>query len=737
MAEQNSSRSRWTVDPSQLILAASYSLDMVKRVHESFRSMSKGEEAGKPVVDLQTFQTLLEKNGVHPGYADRYYSAFNRSRSGKVDEKEFSLGMMAMDVTSLGMNAGPDGALRRSVWKLERARYIFDTYSHDPARGLRTEDVKHMARHLLRARGCPLDHNSIHAEIHRILTACNKNAHHQAVISLDEWLHAVERGRIKGLWSLFRLSHVCPLLQYFRDGNSLREAGTCAFHEEIVSAETSALNWEDSNNSWNDEGLWDVFEKTKSLATTISSRKTVPKVTWNERAACVRVRKFVLGSIDHAIDSASFVAKKAVGQQKIRNFLLRSTDAVSHHSGNHSHIRRLLSDIFSGSRSDDVAPDPRIASSARFAGRYGRAPLAVDDALAVISAASTVLRSESAVIRVAAPVRCFGDLHGQFSDMMKYFSIIGFPCDWVPNGDIAHMSYLFLGDIVDRGRHSLECLFSLLLLKIQYPQKIFILRGNHEDPSTNTSFGFLEECEQRFGASAGRRIFREVNERIFAYLSPIALIEDSILCVHGGIGRTKSLDDMFRVAARCKKGMLLADFDEDDGDREVFMDMLWSDPTDSDAVEGIHPNSRGPSVCTFGPDVSHSFLQRSNLQMLLRAHQVTSDGVGFSAAGRVVTLFSATAYMGHYENHGAILEITWKDAFLRDHLSLQAKIIHSDGGGGAVLGDIAMANTSRNRLLDSALLDFSLDPLCEATNQLAEQQQAVDSERPPLPLIAI
>ncbi len=77
----------------------------------------------------------------------------------------------------------------------------------------------------------------------------------------------------------------------------------------------------------------------------------------------------------------------------------------------------------------------------------------------------------------AAPVKIFGDLHGQFLDLMRLFDEYGAPST---AGDITYIDYLFLGDYVDRGAHSLETICLLLALKIEHPKAVHLIRGNHE-----------------------------------------------------------------------------------------------------------------------------------------------------------------------------------------------------------------------------------------------------------------
>lgn len=129
-----------------------------------------------------------------------------------------------------------------------------------------------------------------------------------------------------------------------------------------------------------------------------------------------------------------------------------------------------------------------------------------------------------------APIKIFGDLHGQFGDLMRLFEEYG-----VPNtaGDITYIDYLFLGDYVDRGAHSLETICLLLALKIEHPRYVHLIRGNHEASDINALFGFRTECVERLGEDAGLKVWREINE-LFNWLPLAAIIEDKVICMHGG-----------------------------------------------------------------------------------------------------------------------------------------------------------------------------------------------------------
>ncbi|CAJ1459600.1 unnamed protein product [Effrenium voratum] len=282
-----------------------------------------------------------------------------------------------------------------------------------------------------------------------------------------------------------------------------------------------------------------------------------------------------------------------------------------------------------------------------------------------------VLKSQEMILRLRAPIKVYGDIHGQFLDLMRLFARYKAPSDG-EHGDIDSMDYLFLGDFVDRGAFSLETVCLLFSLKVKYPNQIHLIRGNHEDPTINAIYGFRDECRRRLNEEPEdpESCWNKFN-RAFEWLPVGAVIEDRILCLHGGIGG--SVNSIAEVRTM-QRPLHVAQIPQTPFEQRIT-DLLWSDPSDNDSVPGVTPNeTRDPDgtgrIVKFGPDRVEEFLEKNKpLSMIIRAHECVMDGFERFANGRLITVFSATDYCGHHKNAGALL-------FVRRDLTIVPKLIY-------------------------------------------------------------
>lgn len=193
-----------------------------------------------------------------------------------------------------------------------------------------------------------------------------------------------------------------------------------------------------------------------------------------------------------------------------------------------------------------------------------------------------------------------GDTHGQFYDVCNIFETNGYPSSKNP--------YLFNGDYVDRGSWSVECALTYLLFKIHDPTCIYLTRGNHETKNMNRIYGFEGEVRAKYDD----KIF-DLFLEVFGHLPLAATIAGKVFVTHGGLSTREDvmLDDIRKI----KRGM-------EPPESGLMSDLLWSDPQ---PFPGRSPSKRGVGF-SFGPDITEAFLNRNNLSLLVRSHEVKEEG---------------------------------------------------------------------------------------------------------------
>ncbi|KAH8327486.1 serine/threonine-protein phosphatase alpha-1 isoform [Drosophila kikkawai] len=241
-----------------------------------------------------------------------------------------------------------------------------------------------------------------------------------------------------------------------------------------------------------------------------------------------------------------------------------------------------------------------------------------------------VFMSQPMLLELSAPVKICGDIHGQFTDLLRLFDYGGYP---------PASNYLFLGDYVDRGKQSIETICLLLAYKIKYPENFFLLRGNHESAGINRIYGFYDECKRRYTIKLWRTFVD-----CYSCMPVSAIVDEKIFCCHGGLSPDLlNMNQIGQLARPC-----------DVPDKGLLCDLLWSDPDPK--IMGWSDNDRGVSV-TFGADIVGKFVHRHKFDLICRAHQVVEDGYEFFAKRQLITIFSAPNYCGEFDNAGAMMSV--------------------------------------------------------------------------------
>lgn len=208
-------------------------------------------------------------------------------------------------------------------------------------------------------------------------------------------------------------------------------------------------------------------------------------------------------------------------------------------------------------------------------------------------------------------------------------------------GDCPETNFLFMGDFVDRGFHSVETFLLLLALKVRYPDKITLIRGNHESRQITQVYGFYDECLKKYGSVGVWRYCTEV----FDYLALAALIDDRILCVHGGLSPQLTIEDI-----------RLLDRKQEVPHDGAMCDLLWSDPEE---ITGWSVSPRGAGYL-FGADVVAEFNHTNKVDLIARAHQLVMEGFKWMFNRQLVTVWSAPNYCYRCGNVASVLEFDEK-----------------------------------------------------------------------------
>ncbi|KAG8422486.1 phosphoprotein phosphatase PP4 catalytic subunit [Metarhizium acridum] len=362
--------------------------------------------------------------------------------------------------------------------------------------------------------------------------------------------------------------------------------------------------------------------------------------------------------------------------------------------------------------------------------------------------ARELLIEEGNVVTVSAPVTICGDIHGQFHDLMELFRV---------GGDVPDTNYLFMGDFVDRGFYSLESFLLLLCLKVRYPDRMTLIRGNHESRQITTVYGFYDECLRKYGSANVWRYCCDV----FDYLALGAIVlgasntlspasgpvdeetEIEVCDQNGSImsrfprqrqqsSRPSSSQEQGANgsgpagqtgppgsgasgssngsvgnpagAVLCVHGGLSPLIDTVDKIRLIdrkqevphegaMCDLLWSDPDDIDGW-GLSPRGAG---FLFGADIVKVFNHRNDLSLIARAHQLVMEGFKEMFDASIVTVWSAPNYCYRCGNVAAVLELTEDESGTGVFSRSNGEVNRSDGGRGVMMESNGMMKSGPAR----------------------------------------
>jgi protein phosphatase len=252
---------------------------------------------------------------------------------------------------------------------------------------------------------------------------------------------------------------------------------------------------------------------------------------------------------------------------------------------------------------------------------------ALPDAIPIIRAARYEFTKDPPGLSLSGEFLVVGDLHGDLATLLRILERYSYPPE---------RSYLFLGDYVDRGTCSCGVVLLLFALKVLYPDRVYLIRGNHEFRAVTEVYGFRTECLNCFSEE-----FYDEVLLCFAELPLYAILNARVFCVHGGIPvKVSGLRDLVKQ--------------KDEECSKIAEDLLWSDP--SVESPGFRNSYRGKGHL-FGSKAVSDFLDQTGLSFVIRSHEMCQEGYDypFGGAGGVMTVFSSCDYCGNMNDSGVVL----------------------------------------------------------------------------------
>lgn len=310
----------------------------------------------------------------------------------------------------------------------------------------------------------------------------------------------------------------------------------------------------------------------------------------------------------------------------------------------------------------------------------------------VLADMKAMFKSEDRMVSVASPLYVFGDIHGNFHDLRYYEREL-----W-PNGPHkAKVSFVFLGDLVDRGHHSLEVVLYLFCCKLMSRRNTFVLiRGNHELRAIQQAFTFHRECIDKLGPSLGASVWANIN-KCFDSMPVAALIDQHIFCCHGGIPMSsQSIKDINNVPCPLS---------DPENQSPLAWELMWNDPLTNGvfgemaellrlqsgtkaftALKGFLPNNKRGTAYYFSETAALKFMEQNGLSHVIRAHECLPTGYTLHSNQKLITVFSSSKYCGG-NNDAACVLVEYDDVRvirldIGEHNAIPGPNQAGTGGGG-------------------------------------------------------
>ncbi len=232
-----------------------------------------------------------------------------------------------------------------------------------------------------------------------------------------------------------------------------------------------------------------------------------------------------------------------------------------------------------------------------------------------------------------------GDIHGDFYSLYRIVQ---------PFFDGKVDTLLFLGDYVDRGDNNLLTIIFLLSMVVTWPDRIILLRGNHEDLEINHFFGFYQELQTFYPFYSEFEKVIEIFNEIYDYMSLIAVTPQNSVCMHAGLPKNftqmKIFHDIPKPHSLIEGNLTSENLEQSNQFLDAFFQVRWNDPTEKPLNNANEKSYHGYYYYSF--EEVKIFLNRNKKMRIIKSHEPHRGGFQDLFKHHLLHIFSNEPYRG-------------------------------------------------------------------------------------------
>ncbi|CAF1349139.1 unnamed protein product [Didymodactylos carnosus] len=570
-----------------LVISAKFTPQIQEKLFEEFHL----NVIPSDYLNYETFRILFVRKDVEINRLNDYFRAFDCSQRSYLTFVDYLLGMAAMDPTT--QHGG--------VPAEQRCRYIFRLYNVANNSRMTFDEFKTMVRDIHKNKGQNLTGEILYDEAAQMFRSFGLRL--DQTLGLMDFLSGVGQLRFRGTSVLFRLTvSVADMLK--RSSTSPIPLTPTARSPSTITMPRRSSRMGPMANAPSNTSIDQTIPY--EIATHIVKVKKTGVVIDVTSLYDLEVNGAVSGSTALFLDDANGKYDR-----------LNSQDCFNQRT----HANEMLNGLRyfeRGSKEGGPALKEPFTWGKVDMGAMARCLMVLCKQI------YTIFLKEDRMIRVSSACYILGDLHGNFRDLTCFEKTF-----WRLGPVLTPASLLFLGDYVDRGQEGVEVVAYLFAQKVLCPHKVHLLRGNHELRNVQDMFQFHTECRRKFGVDLGEQVWEEIN-RCFDTMPICALVDDRVLCVHGGIPSLSYDKNFFAAVAS-----IPCPLRDPETESPIAWELLWNDPLSKelnmeakelDMNKGFVYNVRRGTGFFFSAKALNDFLHDNSLSYVVRAHEVQQNG---------------------------------------------------------------------------------------------------------------